>query len=139
MNNFKTGAELLAAFGKLTREQKLERAVTALMSEIDDLHVKYERTSLKEGLHDLNMFCSCIDAYRMGDEALKGDVLDQLKELAATKTGHPIPPVLCTHPNGWGAALSELAAKAAAEIDGLRDFKRRQLSRIRTTNMEGER
>ena len=68
---FKSGAALLAAWGCTTREQKLERAVKALMSEISELHGNIHGQELKGHEADEGIFCSCMDAYRMGYEALK--------------------------------------------------------------------
>lgn len=68
-----TGQDLLTKFGCKTREEKLERAVKALMSELEDLHRATHRQSLKENLTNQEVFCSCADAYRMGDAALIRD------------------------------------------------------------------
>lgn len=70
-NEFQSGAELLAAWGLTTREAKLERAVLALMGELDELHQAQHRQSLADNLANTEMFCGCADAYRMGAEALK--------------------------------------------------------------------
>lgn len=63
----KTGKELLIEWGCRTRTQKLERAVKALMNELDVLHEDHHGESLKKTKND----CSCADAYRMGKEALR--------------------------------------------------------------------
>ena len=68
--DYMTGEELLAAFCCVTREQRLERAVMALMQELDSLHVNYQAQSLSENLGNPEVFCSCADAYRMGHAAL---------------------------------------------------------------------
>ena len=68
---FRTGAQLLSQWGCTTREQKLERAVMALMSNLNDLHRSIHGQDLKVRIADETVTCSCADAYRMGDEALK--------------------------------------------------------------------
>jgi hypothetical protein len=68
---YKSGADLLAAFNLTTREQKLEQAVKALMQELNSVHIEHHNQDLDEHLEDENIFCSCADAYRMGHEALK--------------------------------------------------------------------
>lgn len=70
-SEFRSGAALLAAWGCTTREQKLERAVKALMSEINELHGNIHGHQLRGNEANEDIFCSCIDAYRMGHEALK--------------------------------------------------------------------
>ena len=68
---FRTGAQLLAEWGCTTREQKLERACMALMAALNDLHQARHGQNLKERIADESVACSCADAYRIGDEALK--------------------------------------------------------------------
>lgn len=69
---FQTGAQLLAAWGCRTREQKLERACMALMEELNSLHIERKDIDLAAHLTNQNVSCSCADAYRMGHEALHG-------------------------------------------------------------------
>lgn len=71
MSDYLTGAELLAGFGCNTREAKLEQAVKALMSELNDLHIECKAQSLWDNIDNPEIFCTCADAYRMGHEALK--------------------------------------------------------------------
>lgn len=68
---YKSGADLLAAFNDTTREQRLERACKALMATLEDLHVDCHHQSLAENIDNEDIFCGCADAYRMGHEALK--------------------------------------------------------------------
>lgn len=68
---YRSGAALLSAFGTETREQKLERACKAMMTQLDDLHVHHKKQSLAGNVENHGIFCSCADAYRMGHEALK--------------------------------------------------------------------
>lgn len=51
----------------------------------------------------------------MSEPLDRAEVMRQLEILAATKTGEMIPDFL-SKPNGWGEALSELAAAAARLI-----------------------
>lgn len=71
MTDFQSGKQLLDAWGLANREQRLDRAVKALMFELNKLHIEYEEQSLEENLNNEQVFCSCSDAYRMGYEALK--------------------------------------------------------------------
>lgn len=71
MSEYKSGAELLDAFEDKTREQKLERAVKALMDQLEYLHGELHLQSLADNINNKEMHCSCADAYRMGHEALK--------------------------------------------------------------------
>lgn len=64
-----TGASLLAAWGCKSRKAKMERAILALMDQLDMLHFETHRTELSKGL--AKQTCSCADAYKMGKEALK--------------------------------------------------------------------
>lgn len=70
MSDYKSGGELLAAFGLSTREQKLEQACRALMEQLDLLHCEHKDQSLEQNTDNQHMFCSCMDAYRMGHIAL---------------------------------------------------------------------
>jgi len=65
-----SGDDLLEDWKCKTREERLERAVIALMSELNNLHIDYQGESLRENLDNPNVYCSCSDAYRMGHEAL---------------------------------------------------------------------
>jgi hypothetical protein len=71
MSDYRTGAELLAAFNCKTREARLEQAVKALMQNLTDIHYEHHRIKLDERIDDRDVACSCMDAYRMGHEALK--------------------------------------------------------------------
>jgi len=64
------GEELLDQFNLTTREQRLEQAVKALMDQLESLHTTHESQSLADNLTNLEVFCSCADAYRMGHAAL---------------------------------------------------------------------
>lgn len=66
---YRSGADLLADCQ--TREEKLERAVMALMSELNAYHWGVHGIILGSNLENPDFFCSCADAYRMGHEALK--------------------------------------------------------------------
>jgi len=68
--DYMTGEELLAAWNLTTREQRLEQAVKALVQEIESLHREYKKQSLADNLTNPEVFCSCADAYRMGQAAL---------------------------------------------------------------------
>lgn len=68
---YQSGGALLAQWGCLSREQKLERACRALMQELNSTHIDYHGQDLSRTLEDKDVFCSCADAYRMGHEALK--------------------------------------------------------------------
>lgn len=68
---YKTGAELLDACGCQTREKKLEQACKALMEQLNGLHICEHKQDLSKLLTDQTVTCSCADAYRMGEEALK--------------------------------------------------------------------
>jgi hypothetical protein len=70
-DEYQSGAALFAGFGLVTREQKLEQAVRALLETVDELHVECKDQSLADNLTNEEVFCSCADAYRMGHEALK--------------------------------------------------------------------
>lgn len=67
---YQSGEELLAGWKCVTRSAKLERAVIALMAELDRLHVEHEGQSLAENITNRDIFCSCADAYRIGHAAL---------------------------------------------------------------------
>lgn len=67
----KTGAQLLEEWKCNTREEKLERAVMALMENLETNHQAATGQSLADNLNNDDVFCSCADAYRMGHEALK--------------------------------------------------------------------
>ena len=69
--NYRTGEQLLNQWGCFNREQKLEQACRALMQELNSLHTAHKKQNLKLELHNPHVFCSCADAYRMGEEALK--------------------------------------------------------------------
>jgi len=64
------GEELLSQFNLITREQRLERAVKALMHEVNSLHKTHQMQSLADNLTNPKISCSCADAYRMGHAAL---------------------------------------------------------------------
>ena len=66
-----SGAALLASWGCITREQKLEQAVKSLMAVLNEKHIEEHGQCLLEHLSDPDVFCSCAEAYRMGHEALK--------------------------------------------------------------------
>jgi hypothetical protein len=66
--DFKTGEQLLSEWECKTREAKLERAVLALMEQLNSLHAEHKASDLES---DNSLTCSCADAYRMGKEALK--------------------------------------------------------------------
>lgn len=68
--DFQTGAQLLAAWGCDTREQKLERACLALMHSLNLLHRQYMDRDLRDHINDPITMCSCADAFRMGAAAL---------------------------------------------------------------------
>lgn len=71
---YKSGLELLKAWGANTREAQLERACIALMSELNRLHIENDECDLSKNIHNINILCSCADAYRMGYAALfKGE------------------------------------------------------------------
>lgn len=69
--NYLTGMQLLTQFGCVTREEKLEQAVLALMDQINDLHIECKGQSLADNVENKDVYCSCVDAYRMGVEALR--------------------------------------------------------------------
>lgn len=69
-SEYKSGEELLADWECKTKEEKLIRAVKALMENLERLHVNHNNQSLSENLHNPNVYCSCADAYRMGYAAL---------------------------------------------------------------------
>jgi len=71
IQDYMTGAELLAQFNCTTREQKLEQAVKALMNQLNDLHIECNAQDLSQNIDNEDILCSCADAYRMGHEALK--------------------------------------------------------------------
>ncbi len=68
--DFQTGAQLLAAWGCKTREEKLERACIALMHVLNVLHSDHMLRDLSVHLNDPITTCSCADAFRMGHEAI---------------------------------------------------------------------
>lgn len=68
---FKTGSDLLNSWHCESREDKLERACSALMSILEDIHTSHRGQSLKANVTNPAIYCSCADAYRMGHEALK--------------------------------------------------------------------
>lgn len=70
-SEYRSGAQLFAAWKCETKEAKLKRACIALMNELNELHEKHEKQSLKNNLNNQNIYCSCADAYRMGHEALR--------------------------------------------------------------------
>ncbi len=70
MRTYMDGEELLSQFNLTTREQRLEQAVKALMDQLDSLHTTHESQSLADNLTNPEVFCSCVDAYRMGYAAL---------------------------------------------------------------------
>lgn len=71
-DTFRSGVQLLAAWGCKTREEKLERAVVALMEQLNELHKGAHGQDLRAELVNEAVFCSCADAYRMGHEAING-------------------------------------------------------------------
>ncbi len=70
MRTYMDGEELLNQFNLITREQRLEQAVKALMHKVDSLHKTHQVQSLADNLTNPEVFCSCADAYRMGHAAL---------------------------------------------------------------------
>ncbi len=70
MRTYMDGEELLGQFNLITREQRLEQAVKALMEQLDNLHKIHQIQSLANNLTNPKVFCSCADAYRMGHAAL---------------------------------------------------------------------
>jgi hypothetical protein len=68
-DTFRSGAQLLAAWGCKTREERLERACMALMEQINQLH---RGQDLAAEIANQAVSCSCADAYRMGHEAING-------------------------------------------------------------------
>ena len=72
-DEYKSGADLLAAFNYNSREKKLAQACIALMEELNAHHIKTHNMCLRDNLTNRDVFCSCADAYRMGYEALKED------------------------------------------------------------------
>ena len=70
MRTYMDGEELLGQFNLTTREQRLEQAVKALMQNIERLHLECQEQSLADNLTNPEVFCSCVDAYRMGYAAL---------------------------------------------------------------------
>ena len=72
-DEYKSGADLLAAFNYNSREKKLAQACKALMEELNAYHIKTHNLCLHDNLTNRDVFCSCADAYRMGYEALKED------------------------------------------------------------------
>ena len=62
----RTGAQLLAEWGCVTREQKLERACMALMATLNELHIEHKGQDLNGHEH----YCGCADAFKMGAEAI---------------------------------------------------------------------
>ena len=69
--DYVSGDDLLAQFNLTSPEQRLEHAVKALMEQLEQLHYEHESQSLSDNIDNPDIFCSCADAYRMGDAALK--------------------------------------------------------------------
>ena len=74
--DFRSGEQLLRQWGCRTNEDRLHFACSALMNQLDQLHMEKHGQSLKNNLNNEEVFCSCADAYRMGHEALKGSNLN---------------------------------------------------------------
>jgi hypothetical protein len=71
-SEFRTGSQLLAEWGCQTREKRLERAVIALMGQLNELHKDIHGQDLEATITNESVFCSCADAYRMGHELING-------------------------------------------------------------------
>lgn len=68
---FCTGEQLLSAWGCNSREERLERSCMALMEQLDHVHNDSGNGSLKASLENQHVYCSCMDACRMGHASLK--------------------------------------------------------------------
>ena len=83
-----SGKELLSSFNCTTREQKLERAVRALMYNMNDLHIECKGQDLSKSIGNHDISCSCADAYRMGHEALKRAMQNRRPSHAPSAVGN---------------------------------------------------
>jgi hypothetical protein len=72
---YQSGATLLASWNCRTKEEKFQRAVMALMEQLNELHLDIHGQDLEMNLENEEVLCSCADAYRMGHEALKHEAL----------------------------------------------------------------